>query len=294
MSEGASRFRTYLLITVVYLFWGSNFVISKFALNEMPSPLAAGMRALLAGALLYAVYRVMQGEGRPPLRRDEIPRLALLGVFGISVNQVCFLAGLSITSASHAAIVIGMTPFMVLFLAWLRGTEVFTWKRVVGLCVAVVGVLILQKPSPSAQSASLIGDLLILGAGASFSYYTVYGKELAAEHGAMAVLSVSFLAGGILLLPVTLYFAKGFDFGAVSTRAWLSFGYMTVVSSVLCSIGWAIALKRVTASRISAFSYLQPLVATLMAIPMLGEPITATLVGGGSLIMAGVYLSERA
>ena len=294
MTDGASRFRIYLLITVVYLFWGSNFVISKFALNEMPSPLAAGMRSLLAGALLYVVYRLMQGEDRPPLRRDEIPRLALLGVLGISVNQVCFLAGLSITSASHAAIVIGMTPFMVLFLAWLRGQESFTWKRVLGLCVAVVGVLILQKPSPSTQSASLIGDLLILGAGASFAYYTVYGKELAVEHGAMAVLSVSFLTGGILLLPVTLYFAKGFDFGKVSTTAWLSFGYMTVVSSVLCSIGWAIALKRVTASRISAFSYLQPFVATLMAIPMLGEPITASLVGGGSLIMAGVYLSERA
>jgi len=294
LTDGASQFRIYLLITVVYLFWGSNFVISKFALNEMPSPLAAGMRSLLAGALLYVVYRLMQGEDRPPLRRDEIPRLALLGVLGISVNQVCFLAGLSITSASHAAIVIGMTPFMVLFLAWLRGQESFTWKRVLGLCVAVVGVLILQKPSPSTQSASLIGDLLILGAGASFAYYTVYGKELAVEHGAMAVLSVSFLTGGILLLPVTLYFAKGFDFGKVSTTAWLSFGYMTVVSSVLCSIGWAIALKRVTASRISAFSYLQPFVATLMAIPMLGEPITASLVGGGSLIMAGVYLSERA
>lgn len=294
MSEGASRIRIYFLITVVYLFWGGNFVMSKFALREIPGTLVAGMRSIVAAVLLYAVYRMMRGEGRPPLRRDELPRIALIGTIGIGINQICFLVGLGMTSSSHAAIVISMTPFMVLFLAWLRGKETFTWARLLGLIVAVSGLLLLQKPSPSAQAASLIGDLLILGAGASFAYYTVFGKELAEEHGGIAVLAVSFIAGSALLLPTTIYFGAGFDFAAVSARAWIAFGYMTVVSSVLCYIGWAYALKHVTASRISVFSYLQPLVATLLALPMLGEPITAALVGGGGLIMAGVFISERA
>jgi len=297
LSDGSSRGRgqlsLYVIVVAVYLFWGGNFVLSKIALKEMPGALAAGMRTVIAAAALMAVYRMWRGDGRPPLRRGEYPRLCLIGVCGIAINQICFLVGLSLTSASHAALVIGLTPFMVLALAWFRGHEDFTSKRAIGLAVAVGGMMLLQRPSAGAQTASLAGDLLILGAGLSFAVYTVFGKELAEEHGGMAVIAVSYAAGSVFLLPMTLFLASRFDFAHVSAAAWWAFGYMTIVSSVLCYIGWAYALKRLSASRLSAFSYLQPLVATLLALPMLGEPITVTLVSGGGLIMAGVFLSER-
>src|SRR5258708_36648781 len=128
--------------------------------------------------------------------------------------------------------------------------------------------------------------MMIVGAGVRFAFSAVFGKDAARKHGGMAVIAVGYAAAGVFLLPVTIWLASGFNFAAVSLRAWLAFAYMTVVSSVLCYIGWAYALRRLSASRISAFSYLQPLVATLMALPMLGEPITASLVGGGGLIMA--------
>jgi len=296
LSDGSrrSQWTLYLIVVAVYTFWGGNFVFSKIALREIPSSLAAGMRTLIAAVSLVAVYKKSRNESRPPLRRDELPRLAMIGVCGIALNQICFLMGLSLTSAGHAALVIGLTPFMVLALASVRGHEVFTWKRALGLGIAVCGMLLLQKPSASSQTASIWGDLLILGAGLSFAIYTVFGKELAAEHGGMAVIAVSYAAGSIFLLPLTAYLALDFDFGKVSLAAWGAFGYMTIVSSVLCYIGWAYGLKRLSASRLTAYSYLQPLVATLLALPMLGEPITAALVGGGGLIMAGVFLSERA
>ncbi len=292
-STGRSQWSLYLIVVAVYLFWGGNFVFSKITLKEIPGPLVAGMRTIFAAIALMAVYKRSRNPDRPPLRRDEYPQLCMIGVCGIAINQVCFLIGLSLTSASHAALVIGLTPFMVLFLAWFRGQEAFTSNRAIGLAVAVCGMALLQKPSASAQTASLLGDILILGAGLSFAVYTVFGKELAAEHGGMAVIAVSYAAGSIFLLPMTLFFASRFDFSQVSAAAWWSFGYMSVVSSVLCYIGWAYALKRLSASRLTAFSYLQPLVATLLALPMLGEPITAALVSGGGLIMAGVFLSER-
>jgi drug/metabolite transporter (DMT)-like permease len=298
LSDGSSRGRgqllLYLTVVAVYAFWGGNFVFSKIALREMPGALVAGMRTVIAAVALLWVYRRWKSPNRPALRRDEYPRLCLIGVCGIAVNQMCFLIGLSLTSAGHASLVIGLTPFMVLFLAWFRGQEAFTTKRALGLAVAVCGMMLLQKPSASAQTASLAGDLLILGAGLSFAIYTVFGKELAAEHGGMAVIAVSYAAASVALLPMTLYMASRFDFSQVTAGAWWAFGYMTLVSSVLCYIGWAFALKRLTASRLSAFSYLQPLVATLLALPILGEPITASLIGGGGLIMAGVFLSERA
>jgi len=292
-SSGRGHWWFYGMVVAVYALWGGNFVFSKIALKEIPGALAAGLRTVIAAALLLLVYKNRRNE-RPPLRRHEYPRLCIIGVCGIAINQICFLIGLSLTSAGHAALVIGLTPFMVLFLAWFRGSEILTWKRAVGLAIAVGGMMLLQKPSASAQAASLLGDVLILAAGLSFAVYTVFGKEIAAEHGGMAVISVSYAAGGLFLLPMTLFFASRFDFSSVSAEAWAAFAYMTVISSVLCYIGWIYALKRLPASRLSAFSYLQPLVATAMALPLLGEPVTASLVSGGGLIMAGVFLSERA
>jgi drug/metabolite transporter (DMT)-like permease len=288
-----NRLRVYLLITAVYLLWGANFVISKFALREIPGLLAAGLRTSVAGVLLFALHRWTREEGRTPVRREELPRLCTIGTLGVAVNQICFLVGLSLTSAGHAAIVIGLTPFMVLFLAWYRKQESIGWRRVAGLLFAAGGLLLLQKPADGGQAASLLGDLFILGAGASFAIYTVYGKKYASEHGSLAVLSISYVAGTLFLLPITLFFASRFDFSHVTPGAWWSFLYMTLVSSVLCYMGWAYCLKHLAASRISVFSYLQPLVATMLALPLLGEPLTASLVGGGGLIMAGVYLSER-
>lgn len=299
MTEGGSRGRgpwmIYLLVAAVYILWGGNFVVSKFALREIPGALAAGLRTVIASALLFSVFRRRQRRSvsASTLGRAELPRLILIGVCGIAVNQLCFLLGLALTSASHASLLIGMTPFLVLLLAAARGQERLSWRRALGLVVAVAGVLLLQKPSASSQSASLWGDLLILGAGLSFAAYTVFGKELASRHGGLAVISVSYAAGGIFLLPMTIYLARDFDFSAVSPGAWAAFAYMTVVSSVICYIGWAYALRKLTASRLSAFSYLQPLVATILAVPVLGEPVTAGLIGGGGLIMAGVFLSER-
>lgn len=296
MSDGGSRtgghWWLYLIVIAVYSFWGGNFVFSKIALREIPGGLAAGLRTLLGAGMLLTAYKFSKSD-RPPLRRHELPRIAVIGVCGIGLNQLCFLSGLSMTSAGHASLVIGLTPFMVMGLAWFRGQERLTIYRAVGLSLAICGMMLLQKPSPSSQTASLVGDLLILGACATFTVYTVYGKELTAEHGSMAVIAVSYAAAGIFLLPMTLYYARTFPFETVSAKAWWSFAYMTVISSVLCYIGWAYALKRLAASRLSAFSYLQPLVATLFALPMLGEPITWTLVTGGGLIMAGVFLSER-
>ena len=105
MSDDGSSIRRqwplYAIVVAVYLFWGGNFVLSKFALREMPSGLVAGMRTVIAAAALMGVYWGWRNEDRPPLRRDEYPRICLIGLFGIGLNQVCFLTGLSLTSASR-------------------------------------------------------------------------------------------------------------------------------------------------------------------------------------------------
>lgn len=95
------------------------------------------------------------------------------------------------------------------------------------------------------------------------------------------------------MLPVIAWQSYGFDFTQVSAVAWTGILYMALFSSVLCYVIYYYALTYVPASRVAAFSYLQPVLATVMAIPLLGEHPTSALLMGGTLVLLGVFLAER-
>jgi drug/metabolite transporter (DMT)-like permease len=95
------------------------------------------------------------------------------------------------------------------------------------------------------------------------------------------------------MLPITAAYSIGFDYERVTWVAWASLVYMAVFPSVVCYSIYYYALTYVPASRVSAFSYLQPLLAIVMAIPLLGEHPTKSLVAGGALVITGVFLAER-
>ncbi|MFN9460555.1 MAG: DMT family transporter [Acidobacteriota bacterium] len=293
MNDGSSSpWKLYLIVVGVYLFWGANFIFSKIVLREMPGLVAASLRTVLAAALMLPVYWWSVRRGAPAVKFRELPIFLFLGSVGIAINQACFLIGLAQTSAGNAALVISFTPILVLFLAAAVGQERITPLKLVGLAVAIGGVVLLQQGHEGGAS-SWVGDLFMLAAGASFAVYTVFGKHATRRHGAIPIIAFSYAAGALTMWPFTYSAVAAFDFGAVSTKAWLAFFYMTVVSSTVCYLFFYYALHRLASSRISAFAYLQPFVATLLAIPMLGEPLTAAVMGGGTLVLAGVFLTER-
>jgi drug/metabolite transporter (DMT)-like permease len=133
----------------------------------------------------------------------------------------------------------------------------------------------------------------MLFAASAFTMFTVLGKESSRIHGNITLNTFAYTGAMLLLLPVTLYLALTNDLSRVSWGAWAGVFYMAAFSSVASYLIYYNALKYLPASRVSALSYLQPLLATIMAVPVLGERITAPLAAGGILILAGVYVTER-
>jgi uncharacterized membrane protein len=102
------------------------------------------------------------------------------------------------------------------------------------------------------------------------------------------------IAGDALaMLPVVVGYSRGFDFAVVSWVGWASLVYMAVFASVVCYLIYYYALSHVPASRVSAFSYLQPLISTVMAISILDEHRTRSLMSGRALVLTGIFLAER-
>jgi drug/metabolite transporter (DMT)-like permease len=284
------------LIGLMVLFWAMNFLIGKVALREFPDTLLAGLRVSLAGALISPVYafRSRKAPASGEWRRDELPALIFLGFVGVALNQLCFIMGLHRTSVAHASLLMGMTPVMVLLIAAVIGQERITTKKVVGLAISLAGVAVLNHAPSKASGATPLGDLFIFLAATTFALFTVFGKRTTVRHGSVTVNTFAYVGGAMILSPVTIWQASRFAFSGLSAAAWASLLYMALFPSLICYLIYYYALTYIRASRISAFSYLQPLLATTLAALILKEPVTSGLVAGGALVLAGVYVVERA
>jgi drug/metabolite transporter (DMT)-like permease len=222
--------------------------------------------------------------------------LIYLGLFGVTLNQLFFIIGLSRTSVLHSSLIIAMTPIFVLAIAALIKQEQITVRKAAGMLIAVIGVGILNAlPASTTPGASptLVGDLFVFLAGVTFAMFTVLSKKISLQHSSITVNTFAYVSGALALAPMVIWQGQRFSYRVVSLAGWSSLLYMALFPSVICYLIYYYALGHISASRVSAFSYLQPVVATLLAALTLGERVTLPLVAGGAVIFSGVYLTER-
>lgn len=290
-----SHGRLYALLILMILLWGGNFVVGKIALRSFPPLFVAGLRAVLSGIMILPVYfwDIRRPQTRAPWTAQEIPQLLLAGVVGVVLNQVLFVFGLSRTSAAHAAIVASMMPMIALLLASIAGHERIGPVKIAGVALAASGVALLQIGRNSAHGPSLLGDLFILLSVFALAAYTVFGKSVAMRHGSITVNTFAYVGGGLLILPAVFWQGARMDLGAVGIAPWLSVLYMALFPSVIAYLIYGYALQHLPASRVSAFSYLQPLFATSLAAIFLHEIPGGGFIAGAALVLFGVGLAER-
>jgi drug/metabolite transporter (DMT)-like permease len=301
----------YALIFLMVAFWSGNYIAGKIALREFSPMLLAGLRIGFAGIVMLPMYvwervRVTEPrlteprlteprltEPRPSGSGRDTVRLLILGLLGVTLNQVLFIVGLSRTNVAHAAILIGLTPIQVLIVAGLRGQERITARKAMGMAIALAGVAVLKIFEPAAGTATWIGDFVVLLAGLAFALFTVFGKEVTGQFTAITMNTYAYVGGAVALLPLTLWEAARQPLAHVSAGAWMAAIYMALFPSVIAYLIYYHALARMTASRVSAFSYLQPVFASIMGVVILGETLGAPVIAGGVVILGGVYLAER-
>jgi drug/metabolite transporter (DMT)-like permease len=249
-----SHLRLYSLILLMVFLWSANYVVAKHVLRQMPALLVVGIRTIIAGCAMVPIYRrwVRRNGGHGWDRRD-IPLLLFLGLCGVGLNQALFVVGIQQTTVAHAAIMIALTPMLVLAIAAIAGLERLNVARLLGMGVALAGVALLQSHSHAA-GASLAGDLLVLSAAISFSVFTVRSKAEIHRFGGVTVNTFAYIGSALLLMPATLWFAHGFEFGRVTWTGWTSLVYMALFPSVLCYLIYHYALSYIPASRVSAFA----------------------------------------
>jgi drug/metabolite transporter (DMT)-like permease len=297
-----------VLIGVVVVIWAINFIAAKIGLRSFPPLTMASFRVCAAGVVMIPFYLFIKrlrlvafAEATParnrPFTRRDVWTFLYLGFFGVSVNQFCFTLGLHYTSVSHSAVIVGMGPIYTLILAVLLRLEHATWHKAVGMTIAFTGIAVLaSEHGISAHSASLLGDAITMTGSLGFAAYAVLGKRVAGEYDALTMTAYNHFAGALILLPLAVHqawilYAAG-NWRAVPWGAWAAILYMGLFGSAVAYVLYYWLLRYLEASQLSAFTYLLPVLASILGILTLGEKGSWTQVLGGALALGGVYWTE--
>ena len=284
----------HLLMFLVILCWSSNIIAGKEALRGF-RPMALAQLRVLGAASIFATLFLFSGR----LRRLQLSRrnwrfILALAATGIALNQLTFIGGMARTTVAHTGLIVALGPVMVLAIAVVIGLEVLTAWKMAGMLVAFIGVGILTLDKAGKGTGSHWGgDLIVLASVAVFAIYTVLMKEVAREFDGLTLNTLTFGVGAIMMLPFCLHAVMTTQWTAIPWEAWSGLGFIIVFGSVVSYLLFAYVLTELAASRAAAFNYLQPVIASALGIWILSEQLTSKVLVGGSLILLGVYLTER-
>jgi drug/metabolite transporter (DMT)-like permease len=292
MSDTRQVARAELAMLVVVLIWGANFSFMKMALAEMSGLSFAGLRFSLAAVILLAVLKWR--EGSIALPREAWWTLVWMGLLSNTLYQVFFMYGLTHTSVANASLIIATTPLLVSLLGAVTGIEALRRPVVTGGVLGFAGVaLILAGKGVELGVGRLAGDVAIFGATLCWAVFTLGVRALRIRISTLRLTAWTMATGapGLLLLggPGLIEL----DWRSLSLRAWSGVWYATLLAIVVAYLLWNNAVRVVGSGRTAIFNSMIPLIAMLVAWPLLGEHPRSIQIGGAVLIVSGVLLSRR-
>lgn len=286
---------THAALLLVQFAFASQAVEAKIAMlprregGEEIFPEALAMARMLGGALFFqALAHLWSRTGRPrnaqivPLARTEHAKLFGLSVLGISLNQALFLFGLRWTTPFAVSLLGATIPVFAASLSVLFRKEAFAWRTVLGLLLALVGVL-----SLSGLGHVDHGAILVAMNSLSYAAYVVLSRETVLKIGALRLMAWVFTYGALAFAPLGLAACVA-SMPQWSTRAWVLVAYIVVVPTMLAYYLNAWALTRTSATVVTIYIYLQPLLAGLLAHVQLGHTISSRAGIAAAFILLGL------
>lgn len=271
--------------------FAGHYLAAKVLLTEIPPPAWAAIRLVLAASILVAIH-VLRGWAAIPWR--EHARLALFAFFGVVVNQICFIEGLSRTTPAHSSLLNTTIPVATLLFAVLMGRERLRRASAIGILLALTGVLVLLRVDELQIRAEwFLGDVLTLVNASSFAFFLVISKDTIRRLGPRRA-TAGLLGWGAL--GALAY--GGADVLALPGQVWTPrivalAAYIVIFPTVLAYFLNYWALARVESSQVALFIYLQPILAGGLSVAFLGEVVTGRLIASAVLVFAGVLFASH-
>jgi drug/metabolite transporter (DMT)-like permease len=287
------RARLLAAFAAVYTIWGSTYLAIRFAVETLPPLLMAGVRFVIAGAILLLWARLRSGAGRPT-RRDWITGLISGALLLLGGNGAVVWAEQRVPSGM-AALLVAIVPLWMVLLDWVRrGGRRPPGLVFVGLGLGLVGLGLLVGPAALQDRGSIDragAAVLILGS-LSWAVGSLYTQAAPRPSSPNTGAGAQMVAGGLCLLAVALATGEGaqLDLAHASTRSLLGFAYLVTFGSLIGFTAYIYLLAHTTAARAATYAYVNPVVAVLLGWAFANEPVTTRTLVAAAVILAGVAI----
>lgn len=281
----------YIELTLAMVIVGSSVVIGKLIVASFPVFLASALRFSIASIILVPLLLIREGKNVVIGKRDWFI-LFLQAFAGVFLFSIFLLYGLKFTGAAEAGIITSTTPAVVGVISFLFLKEKLMFNKVVGIALAVCGVLLINVLGrildTGSGTFSLYGNILIFGAVVGEALFTIFRKLSSNIISPLRTATLMSLLGLAMFFPFALYEAVQFDFSNTTILDWTPVFYYGIVVTVIAFILWFQGVTKVSASVAAVFTGIMPISAVLLSYIILGEPFAWPHLWGGLCVLAGI------
>ncbi len=260
-------------------------------MEDIPPFSFAFLRFLLAALILlpFTLHTLK-------IRREDIIKLCILAFFGFFIHIALLLIGLTISSSINSPIIASSAPIFLLLGSFFFLKEKIKKKVLFGTLISLLGVMviILRPLFDHGLDGTIIGNFLFLIATISFVVYTVLLKDYKLPYSSVTLTFYMFALSTIMFLPFSFWeLQTHLDKITLTSQSLLGILYAAIFTSVLGYVLYNYAIRFVKANETGIFLYMDPVIAVLIAVPLLGEHVTTSFILGSILVFIGIFIAEK-
>ena len=274
--------------------YGVNHTLAKDLMPTYIKPFGFIMLRVLGAAILFWITSLFFPKEK--IDRKDWGRIILCALFGMTINMLMFFKGLALSTPINSSVVITLSPVILLVLSAIFLKEKITWFKGSGIGIGLVGALVLilfgAKTQDNAPNIPL-GNILFIVNATAYSVYLIIVKPLTAKYSSITLMKWFFLIAVFTNLPVASSEFREVQWTTLPLSVVGVMIFVVLGTTYLTYLFNVFALRTLKPSTIGAFIYLQPLLATLVAIVLGADTLTGIRAFAAGLIFLGVYLSTK-
>ena len=284
------RLLAHLALFAANLIYGINYTVAKDVMPDYIEPLGFILvRVIGAVVLFWLCYALFYYE---KVKKGDLLKLAICGLFGVAINQMLFFEGLNLTTPINAAVIMVSNPILVLLFGIVFATERFSTKKGIGVALGALGaiVLITNGGQLSLNKEHFCGNIMVFFNASSYAVYLVLVKPLMQKYKPITVISWVFLFGILFVIPFGWSDFQAIQWATMPSGILWRVAFVVVGTTFLAYLFNIYGLKTLNPSTVSTYIYLQPVLASIVAIIASSDSLDLTKICSTVFIFLGVYL----
>ncbi|MCI1580890.1 DMT family transporter [Clostridium beijerinckii] len=278
----------YLASTGAVVLWSASFIATKLAYETFAPIQLVAVRTLFAVILFWFMRKITSNNEQ--IQKEDRMRIALSGFLGITLYFAIENIGVSMTSSSNSALIVASFPAVTTLLEFFIYHSKPNVKKVLGIILAIIGVAVLTQINVDGNSKSMLGNIILIGAGIVWAFYNFITRDLTNKYSAMTLTYYQMLAGFIFFLPFVIIEGKTWRMPTMTSASALI--YLSVGCSIVAFLLYNLGLRKLSASISVSLMNLVPVLGLIFSILILHESVSTVQILGGVIVIIGVILSS--